>query len=134
VPFPIRPTPSPPLATPAEARPEEIIDAAQVVFGENGFAGPSWRTWPHRRREQGHSLSLLRLERITVPRDGAAKVVAGLTEAEEMVRVTTAQRELLASLIRGCTAHAQRSDGPHQRLVQAELSNFPSWPSSTSRK
>jgi AcrR family transcriptional regulator len=111
-----------------EARPEEIIDAAQVVFGENGFARTKLEDVARIAGVSKGTVYLYFDSKESLFRAMVrAKVVAGLTEAEEMVRRHDGPSgELLASLIRRMYGR-MRSDQMARisRLVHAELSNFP---------
>jgi AcrR family transcriptional regulator len=111
-----------------EARPEEIIDAAQQVFGEQGFARTKLEDVARLAGVSKGTVYLYFDSKESLFRAMVrAKVVAGLTEAEEMVRGHDGPPgELLAGLIRWMY-HRMRSDQMARisRLVHAELSNFP---------
>ena len=111
-----------------EARPEEIIDAAQQVFGENGFARSKLEDVARIAGVSKGTVYLYFDSKESLFRAMVrAKVVAGLTEAEEFVRSHDGPcGELLASLIR-LMYRRMRSDQMARisRLVNAELSNFP---------
>ena len=111
-----------------EARPEEILDAAQEIFGESGFAGAKLDDVARRAGVSKGTLYLYFDSKESLFRAMVrAKVVAGLAECEEMVRTHQGScRELLVRLItriyRGL--REQRMDRI-SRAVQAELGNFP---------
>jgi AcrR family transcriptional regulator len=111
-----------------EARPEEIIDAAQHVFGENGFARTNMEDVARLAGVSKGTVYLYFDSKESLFRAMVrAKVVAALTEAEEIVRGHEGPSgELLASLIRRMY-HRMRNDQMARisRLVHAELSNFP---------
>jgi AcrR family transcriptional regulator len=111
-----------------EARPEEIIDAAQVVFGENGFARTKLEDVARIAGVSKGTVYLYFDSKESLFRAMVrAKVVAALTEAEEIVRSHDGPSgELLASLIRLMYGRMRRDQMARiSRLVHAELSNFP---------
>jgi AcrR family transcriptional regulator len=111
-----------------EARPEEIIDAAQQVFCEHGFARSKLEDVARLAGVSKGTVYLYFDSKESLFREMVrAKVVAALTEAEEIVRSHEGPcRELLAGLVRRMY-HRMRNDQMARisRLVHAELSNFP---------
>ena len=111
-----------------EARPEEIIDAAQQVFGESGFARTKLEDVARIAGVSKGTVYLYFDSKESLFRAMVrAKVVAALTEAEEIVRSHDGPSgELLANLIRRMYRRMRNDEMARiSRLVHAELSNFP---------
>ncbi len=111
-----------------EARPDEILDAAQKVFGEVGFARARLDDVARLAGVSKGTLYLYFDSKETLFREMVrAKVVANLAEAEEMVRTHQGSaRDLLVTLTTGMY-HRMRDAALARisRVVQAELGNFP---------
>ncbi len=128
--------PSPPpdsSATPRwqrrpEARPEEILDAAQQVFGEMGFARAKLDDVARLAGVSKGTVYLYFDSKETLFREMVrAKVVTNLEEAEEIVRHHRGSaRELLVSLTEGMYLRMRDAGMARiSRVVQAELGSFP---------
>ncbi|MBA3658284.1 MAG: TetR/AcrR family transcriptional regulator [Gemmatimonadales bacterium] len=111
-----------------EARPDEILDAAQRVFGESGFAGTRLDVVA---REAGVSKGTLYLyfdSKEALFREMIrARVVSGLADGEEVAaRHQGTSSDLLIQLVT-CMYGTMRQPSMVKisRLVHAELRNFP---------
>ena len=111
-----------------EARPEEILDAAFVVFGESGFARAKIDDVARRAGVSKGTVycyfdSKDALFRAMV----RAKVVAWLAEAEVFVRTFEGSaRALLVELIKAMYSRMRREEMMQlARVVQGELPHFP---------
>lgn len=111
-----------------EARPEEILDAAQRVFGDRGFAGTRLDVVA---REAGVSKGTLYLyfdSKEALFREMVrARVVSALAQGEELVaRHQGTSRDLLIELVTHMYGTMrQPAMVKISRLVHAELRNFP---------
>jgi AcrR family transcriptional regulator len=111
-----------------EARPEEIIDAAQQVFGASGFARTKLEDVARIAGVSKGTVYLYFDSKESLFRAMVrAKVVAALTELEEIVRGHDGPSgELLTTLIRLMYRRMRNDEMARiSRLVHAELSNFP---------
>jgi AcrR family transcriptional regulator len=112
-----------------EERPEEILDAAQTVFGEVGFARAKIDDVARIAGVSKGTVYLYFDSKETLFREMVrAKVVPKLEEAEEMVRTHEGSaRDLLVSFITVGMYHKLRDAGMARisRVVQAEMGNFP---------
>jgi AcrR family transcriptional regulator len=112
-----------------EERPEEILDAAQTVFGEVGFARAKIDDVARIAGVSKGTVYLYFDSKETLFREMVrAKVVPKLEEAEEMVRTHQGSaRDLLVSFITVGLFHKLRDAGMARisRVVQAEMGNFP---------
>jgi AcrR family transcriptional regulator len=111
-----------------EARPEEILDAALVVFGESGFARAKIDDVARLAGVSKGTVYLYYDSKEALFREMVrAKIVASLAEGEELVRSHTGSaRELLPELVRRMYVR-MRDEGMSRiaRVVQAELMHFP---------
>jgi AcrR family transcriptional regulator len=111
-----------------EARPEEILDAALAVFGEQGFAGAKLDDVARRAGVSKGTLYLYFDSKETLFREMVrAHVVAAITEGEEMVRAHDGTaRALLVKLMRRMWLTVRSPQMARiGRLVQSELTKFP---------
>jgi AcrR family transcriptional regulator len=111
-----------------EARPEEILDAAQKVFGESGFARAKLDDVARLAGVSKGTLYLYFDSKETLFREMVrAKIVALLAESEALVEAHSGSyRDLLVQLITGMF-HSMRD---HEivkisRVAQAEFTSFP---------
>ena len=111
-----------------EARPEEILDAAQKVFGESGFARAKLDDVARLAGVSKGTVYLYFDSKETLFREMVrAKIVALLVESEALVEAHTGScRDLLVQLITGMF-HSMRD---HEivkisRVAQAEFASFP---------
>ena len=111
-----------------EARPEEILDAAQKVFGESGFARAKLDDVARLAGVSKGTLYLYFDSKETLFREMVrAKIVALLAESEALVKAHSGSyRDLLVQLITGMF-HSMRD---HEivkisRVAQAEFTSFP---------
>jgi AcrR family transcriptional regulator len=111
-----------------DARPEEILDAAQTVFGECGFARTKLDDVARVAGVSKGTLYLYFDSKDSLFREMVrSKVVAPLAEFEELVRAHDGScRDLLVELITRLY-HGLRTERMARitRLVQAELESFP---------
>jgi AcrR family transcriptional regulator len=111
-----------------DARPEEILDAAQTVFGECGFARTKLDDVARLAGVSKGTLYLYFDSKESLFREMVrTKMVAALTEFEELVRTHEGTcRALLIELIRRLY-NGLRNERMTRitRLVQAELESFP---------
>jgi AcrR family transcriptional regulator len=111
-----------------DARPEEILDAAQTVFGESGFARTKLDDVARLAGVSKGTVYLYFDSKESLFREMVrAKVVVALAECEELVRNHQGScRELLVQLITRLY-YGLRNDRMARitRLVQAELESFP---------
>lgn len=111
-----------------EARPEEILDAAQQVFGEVGFARAKLDDVARLAGVSKGTLYLYFDSKETLFREMVrAKVVVNLEEAEETVRTHQGSaRDLLVTLTAGMYRRMRDAGLARiSRVVQGELGNFP---------
>lgn len=123
-----RPTPAPRWQRRPEARPEEILDAALAVFGEQGFAGAKLDDVARRAGVSKGTLYLYFDSKETLFREMVrARIVSAITEGEDMVRAHDGtSRELLVKLIRRMWVIVRTAEMARiGRLVQSELGKFP---------
>jgi AcrR family transcriptional regulator len=111
-----------------EARPEEILEAAQKVFGESGFARAKLDDVARLAGVSKGTLYLYFDSKETLFREVVrAKIIALLAESEVLVQAHSGScRELLVQLITGMF-HSMRD---HEivkisRVAQAEFASFP---------
>jgi AcrR family transcriptional regulator len=111
-----------------EARPDEILDAAQKVFGESGFARAKLDDVARLAGVSKGTLYLYFDSKETLFREMVrAKIVALLAESEALVNAHSGScRDLLVQLITGMF-HSMRD---HEivkisRVAQAEFASFP---------
>jgi AcrR family transcriptional regulator len=111
-----------------EARPEEILDAALVVFGESGFARAKIDDVARLAGVSKGTVYLYYDSKEALFREMVrAKIVANLAAGEALVRTHEGSaRALLVDLIRGMYVR-MRDEGMTRiaRVVQAELMYFP---------
>lgn len=111
-----------------EERPEEILDAAQTVFGEVGFARAKIDDVARIAGVSKGTVYLYFDSKDTLFREMVrAKVVPKLAEAEALVHTHQGPiRDLLVTITTGMF-HRMRDDGLARisRVVQAEMGNFP---------
>ena len=111
-----------------DARPEEILDAAQTVFGECGFARTKLDDVARLAGVSKGTVYLYFDSKESLFREMVrAKVVAAVAECEELVRNYQGScRELLVELITRLY-YGLRNERMARiaRLVQAELESFP---------
>ncbi|HEV2290438.1 MAG TPA: TetR/AcrR family transcriptional regulator [Gemmatimonadales bacterium] len=111
-----------------DARPEEILDAAAKVFGENGFARARLEDVA---REAGVSKGTVYLYfdgKETLFREMVrAKIVSAVATAEELARgYTGSARELMVELVRGYWRLMREEEMVRiSRLCVSELGCFP---------
>ena len=120
-----------------EARPDEILDAAQKVFGEFGFARAKLDDVARFAGVSKGTLYLYFDSKDTLFREMVrAKVVTGLAESEALLASHTGPyRELLIQLMEGMFYRLRDHDLVQiTRVVQAEFASFPSLPGSTSTR
>jgi AcrR family transcriptional regulator len=112
-----------------DERPDEILDAAQTVFGEVGFARAKIDDVARIAGVSKGTVYLYFDSKDTLFREMVrAKVVPKLDEAEEMIRTHQGSaRDLLISFITVGMYHKLReaSLARISRVVQAEMGNFP---------
>jgi AcrR family transcriptional regulator len=111
-----------------EARPNEIIDAAVVVFGESGFARAKLDDVARLAGVSKGTLYLYFDSKEALFREMVrARVVASLAEAEDFVRgYDGSSRELLVQLVRRMYTRIRTEPMTRiARLVQGELGHFP---------
>ena len=112
-----------------DERPDAILDAAQTVFGEVGFARAKIDDVARAAGVSKGTVYLYFDSKETLFREMVrAKVVANLEEAEEMVRTYQgSSRDLLVTFITAGLYRKMRDAGMARisRVVQAELGNFP---------
>jgi AcrR family transcriptional regulator len=111
-----------------EARPEEILDAAQEVFTTSGFARAKLDDVARLAGVSKGTLYLYFDSKEALFREMVrAKVVASLAEGEELVRAHEGPaRELLVQLIRLMYSRMRRERMMRlSRMVQGELGSFP---------
>lgn len=111
-----------------EARPDEILDAALVIFGESGFARAKLDDVARLAGVSKGTLYLYFDSKESLFREMVrAKVVASLAEAEVYVRTYDGPaRALLVELIRRMYGRVRREQMTRiARLVQGELGHFP---------
>ncbi len=122
-------TPAPPRwQRRPEDRPDEILDAAQQVFGEVGFARAKIDEVARLAGVSKGTVYLYFDSKETLFREMVrAKVVPKLAEAEEMVRTHEGPAsDLLVSITTGMFRRMRDEDLARiSRVVQAELGNFP---------
>lgn len=111
-----------------DERPEEILDAAQTVFGEVGFARAKIDDVARIAGVSKGTVYLYFDSKDTLFREMVrAKVVPKLAEAEALVHTHQGPiRDLLVTITTGMF-HRMRDDGLARisRVVQAEMGNFP---------
>jgi AcrR family transcriptional regulator len=111
-----------------EARPEEILDAALVVFGTAGFARAKIDDVARQAGVSKGTVYLYYDSKESLFREMVrAKIVAWLTQGEAMVRTHRGSaRALLVDLIRGMYDRVRREELMRiARVVQGELPHFP---------
>src|SRR5215510_5730381 len=111
-----------------EARPEEILDAAIDVFGEQGFARTRLEEVARRAGVSKGTLYLYFDSKETLFREMVrAKAVAALREGEAFVEsYTGSNRDLLVEFLkRKYKLLREQSLSRISRLVQSELPGFP---------
>lgn len=111
-----------------EERPDEILDAAQQLFGEVGFARTKIDDVARLAGVSKGTVYLYFDSKETLFREMVrAKVVANLEEAEAMVRSHEGSaRDLLVTLTTGMYRRMRDTELARiSRVVQAELGNFP---------
>ncbi len=111
-----------------DARPEEILDAAQTVFGECGFARTKLDDVARLAGVSKGTVYLYFDSKESLFREMVrAKVVAALAECEELVRTHQGScRDLLIELITRLYRGLRNERMARiTRLVQAELGSFP---------
>lgn len=111
-----------------EARPDEILDAAQQVFGEVGFARTRLDEVARLAGVSKGTLYLYFDSKETLFREMVrASVVANLAEGEELVRTHQGSARDLLVLLTTRMYSRMRDAGVARisRVVQAELGNFP---------
>jgi AcrR family transcriptional regulator len=112
-----------------DERPDEILDAAQTVFGEVGFARAKIDDVARVAGVSKGTVYLYFDSKETLFREMVrAKVVPKLEEAEQMIRTHQGSaRDLLVSFISVGMYHKLRDAGMARisRVVQAEMGNFP---------
>jgi AcrR family transcriptional regulator len=109
-------------------RPDEILDAAQTVFGEFGFARTKIDDVARLAGVSKGTVYLYFDSKETLFREMVrAKVVTNLAEAEEMVRAHQGSaRDLLVTLTTGMYRRLRDAELARiSRVLQAELGNFP---------
>ncbi|MGE0353298.1 MAG: TetR/AcrR family transcriptional regulator [Gemmatimonadales bacterium] len=111
-----------------EERPEEILDAAVQVFGENGFARTRLEDIAHRAGVSKGTLYLYFRSKEDLFREMVrARIVTVVAEAEERVeRSGGTARDQLAGVIRSVWQSVSREDVA--RLTQVVLSELGSFP------
>jgi AcrR family transcriptional regulator len=111
-----------------EARPDEILDAAQKVFGESGFARAKLDDVARLAGVSKGTLYLYFDSKETLFREVVrAKIVALLAESEALVNAHSGScRDLLIQLITGMF-HSMRDQEivKISRVAQAEFASFP---------
>lgn len=111
-----------------EARPDEILDAAQKVFGESGFARAKLDDVARLAGVSKGTLYLYFDSKETLFREVVrAKIVALLAESEALVNAHSGScRDLLVQLITGMF-HSMRDQEivKISRVAQAEFASFP---------
>ena len=120
--------PSPRWQRRPEARPEEILDAAQTVFGECGFARTKIDDVARLAGVSKGTVYLYFDSKEALFREMVrAKVIANLAEAEALVRTHQgSSRDLLVLLIRRMYDRIRREQMMRiARVVQGELASFP---------
>jgi TetR/AcrR family transcriptional regulator len=121
-------TPAPRWQRRPEARPDEILDAALDVFGEQGFARARLEDVAQRAGVSKGTLYLYFDSKETLFREMVrAKAVAALREGEAFVEgFVGTNRELLVAFLRRMY-HVLREQNLSRisRLVQSELGGFP---------
>ena len=111
-----------------DARPEEILAAAQVVFGEQGFAGSKLEDVARRAGVSKGTLYLYFDSKETLFRERVrARIIPAVAAGEEFVRAYEGPaRELLIELVRRMWDTIRNPAMANiSRLVQSELHNFP---------
>ncbi len=111
-----------------EARPEEILDAAYVTFGEHGFARTKLDDVARSAGVSKGTLYLYFDSKETLFREMVrAKILPAVQQGEELVRTFDGTaRELLEALIRRMWNTVRTAETARiGRLVQSELGNFP---------
>ena len=111
-----------------EARPEEILEAALVVFGEAGFARTKIDDVARLAGVSKGTVYLYFDSKEALFREMVrAKIVACLAEGEALVRTHEGSaRSLLIELIRGVYGRMRRQELMRiARVVQGELPHFP---------
>lgn len=111
-----------------EARPDEILDAAQKVFGECGFARAKLDDVARFAGVSKGTLYLYFDSKDTLFREMVrAKVVTGLAESEALLASHTGPyRDLLIQLMKGMFYRLRDHDLVQiTRVVQAEFASFP---------
>jgi AcrR family transcriptional regulator len=125
--------PEPPTIPPRwqrrpEARPEEILDAAQIVFGEHGFARAKLEDVARQAGVSKGTLYLYFDSKETLFREMVrAKIVPVVQEGEALLeRHQGSYRDLLVTLTARMFHTMQHRDmGRISRLVTSELASFP---------
>lgn len=111
-----------------EARPDEILDAAQKVFGEAGFARAKLDDVARLARVSKGTLYLYFDSKETLFREMVrAKIVALLAESEELLEWHSGSyRDLLVQLITGMFQSMRDQEiVAISRVAQAEFAGFP---------
>lgn len=111
-----------------EARPEEILDAAQTVFGECGFARTKIEDVARLAGVSKGTVYLYFESKDALFREMVrAKIVASLAEGEALIRSHQgSSRELLVEFIGRMYERMRREQMMRiARVVQGELPNFP---------
>jgi AcrR family transcriptional regulator len=129
----IVPAPRPAIRRPRwqrrpDARPEEILAAAQVVFAEQGFAGARLEDVARRAGVSKGTLYLYFDSKETLFREMVrARIVPAVAAGEEFVRTYQGPaRDLLVELVRRMWDTIRHpAMASITRLVQSELHNFP---------
>lgn len=111
-----------------DARPEEILAAAQVIFGEQGFARAKLEDVARRAGVSKGTLYLYFDSKETLFREMVrARIVPSVVAGEEFVRTYQGPaRDLLVELVRRMWDTIRHpAMASITRLVQSELHNFP---------
>ncbi|MFI5234589.1 MAG: TetR/AcrR family transcriptional regulator [Gemmatimonadales bacterium] len=111
-----------------DARPEELLDAAALVFGEHGFARARLEDVARRAGVSKGTVYLYFDSKESLFREMVrAKLVSAVAAAEEMVRTHTGTaRDLLIELVRGYWQVMRKEQMVRiSRLCVSELGSFP---------
>ncbi|MEP6571681.1 MAG: TetR/AcrR family transcriptional regulator [Gemmatimonadota bacterium] len=111
-----------------EARREEILEAALIVFGEHGYAGTPLEEVARRAGISKGTLYLYFDSKETLFRETVrASIVTSVVAGEEMLRNHVGSwRELLEAIAQRMWDTVRRPETAKiSRLVQSELTNFP---------